>query len=391
MNILTGDKMTDKIYLNDSYCKEFIATVLSCEMTEKGYEIILDKTAFFPEGGGQAADCGTIEGIAVTDVQEKNGVVVHTTDTEIPVGKEVNCAIDWELRFSRMQSHSGEHILSGVAHSLFDCTNVGFHMSESLMTVDLDKALSADDIAKIELLSNRAIYKNLEIKAIYPTKEELETLRFRSKIELSNDARIVVIGDVDACACCAPHVDRTGEIGIIKIVNAYSYKQGTRIEMLAGINALSDYVALNSANKELMGLLSAARFNVNEAVAKQNEQLIALKSQNAQMSKRLALSELETVNIGDSVYAISKNINYDELRHCANFLQEQGAKTCVLLSEAEEGYIYVVASVMRDVREIVKELNQKFSGKGGGKPDYAQGKLSGGCEEELKKIVEELL
>jgi alanyl-tRNA synthetase len=146
----------------------------------------------------------------VADVQEKDGKVIHTVVGEIPVGKEVSCVLDWELRFSRMQSHSGEHIVSGVAHSLFDCTNVGFHMSETMMTVDLDKALSAEDVARIELLSNKAIYKNIEIKAIYPTKEELERLNFRSKIELSDDARIVVIGDVDTCACCAPHVARTG-------------------------------------------------------------------------------------------------------------------------------------------------------------------------------------
>ena len=383
--------MTEKIYLNDSYCKEFKAVVISCEKTEKGYETVLSKTAFFPEGGGQAADNGTIDGVCVLDVQEKNGVVIHTTEAEISVGKEVSCAIDWELRFARMQSHSGEHIFSGVAHELFDCTNVGFHMSESLMTVDLDKPLSAEDMAHIELLSNQAVYRNLEIKAIYPTKEELEALDFRSKIELSDDARIVVIGDVDTCACCAPHVARTGEIGIIKIVNAYSYKQGTRVEMLAGINALSDYVALNSANKELMGLLSASRFSVNEAVVKQNEQLIALKAQNAQMSKRLALAELTPVNIGDSAYAICESLTYDELRYCANFLQEKGSKTCVLLSSADEGYIYVAASSARDVREIVKELNQKFSGKGGGKPDYAQGKLSSADVDELKQSIEEMI
>lgn len=380
--------MTEKIYLNDSYCKEFSATVMSCEKKDAGYEVVLDKTAFFPEGGGQSADCGTIDAIEVSDVQEKNGIVVHTTNAEISVGKEVSCIIDWELRFSRMQSHSGEHILSGVAHSLFDCTNVGFHMSDRLMTVDLDKVLSAEDLGKIELLSNKAIYRNLEIKAINPTKEELETMDFRSKIELSDDARIVVIGDVDTCACCAPHVSRTGEIGIIKIVNAYSYKQGTRIEMIAGINALSDYAALNSGNKELMALLSASRFSVNEAVAKQNEQLVALKSQNVQMSKRLALLELKPVNVGDSAYAICENLTYDELRHCANSLQEQGTNTCILLSSADEGYIYVVASKVRDVREIVKVLNEKFSGKGGGKPDYAQGKF---IKEINIKEIEKLL
>lgn len=377
-----------KIYLNDSYCKEFKATVISCEKTEKGYEVILDKTAFFPEGGGQAADMGTIEGINVSDVQEKGGVVIHSLDAEIPVGKEVECKLDWDLRFSRMQSHSGEHIVSGVAHTLFGSTNVGFHMSDALMTVDLDVALSADDIAKIELLSNKAVYENHEIKVIYPTKEELEALDFRSKIELSDDARIVVIGDVDTCACCAPHVARTGEIGIIKIVNAYSYKQGTRIEMLAGINALMDYVSLNSANKELMGLLSASRFSVNEAVAKQNEQLMELRAQNAQMSKRLALFELNPIKVGDNAYSVTKNLTYDELRYCVNSLQDGGTDTCVLLSKADEGYIYVVASKSCDVREIVKELNQKFSGKGGGKPDYAQGKIA---DEIDIKVIEELL
>ena len=380
--------MTEKIYLNDSYCKEFTATVLSCEKAEKGYEVVLDKTAFFPEGGGQSADEGTLDGICVIDVQETDDAIKHLTESELPVGKEVSCVIDWETRFARMQGHSGEHIISGVAHSLFGCTNVGFHMSEALMTVDLDKALSTEDIAKIEILSNKAVYENHEITAIYPTKEELEKMDFRSKIELGDDARIVKIGNVDICACCAPHVARTGEIGIIKIVNAYSYKQGTRIEILAGINALTDYVSLNSANKELMGLLSASRFSVNEAVIKQNEQLVALKAQNSQMSKRLALLELNPVNIGDIAYAICENLTYDELRYCANSLQEKGTNTCVLLSAADEGYIYVVASKSRDVREIVKELNSKFSGKGGGKPDYAQGKIA---DEIDAKAIEDIL
>jgi len=290
-----------------------------------------------------------------------------------------------------MQAHSGEHIVSGVVHSEFGYSNVGFHMSDALMTVTFDGVLTPDDIAKVELLSNRAIYKNLEIKAVYPTKEELEKLDFRSKIELGDDARIVLIGTVDSCACCAPHVGRTGEIGLIKIVNSYSYKQGTRIEMLAGSLALLDYMALNSANKELMALLSASRESVNEAVIKQNDQLIALRTQNAQLSKELALLKLNPKKMGDNAYAIAKNLSFDELRHCANNLLDNGTKTCVLLSSADEGFIYVLASKECDVRQIVKELNTKFSGKGGGKPDYAQGKLLTAHEEELKKAIEEIL
>lgn len=383
--------MTKKLYDKDAYCKEFSATVLSCEKTDKGYDVILDQTAFFPEGGGQAADGGAIDGIKVIDVQEKDGTIIHTLEESVEKGKTACCLLDWELRFSRMQSHSGEHIVSGVVHSLFGYSNVGFHMSDSLMTVTFDGVLTLEDIAKVEIESNRAIYKNLEIKAIYPTKEELEKLEFRSKIELGDDARIVIIGDVDSCACCAPHVARTGEIGLIKIVNSYAYKQGTRIEMLAGSQALIDYMALNSANKELMALLSASRESVNEAVIKQNEQLVALRIQNAQMSKELALLKINPIEVGESVYAIAENLSFDELRHCSNSLLDKGIKTCVLLSQSPDGVAYVVSSKTEDVRAIVKELNEKFQGKGGGKPDYAQGKLSSATEEELKKTIEEIL
>ncbi len=380
--------MTQRIYETDSYCREFTAKVLSCEKTDKGFCVILDKTAFFPLGGGQAADEGTIGNAKVLDVQLKDGIVIHTVDAEISQGEEVACRLDWELRFSRMQSHSGEHIVSGIVHNMFGYHNVGFHMSEAQMTVDFDGLLTATDIEKVELESNRAVYKNMEITVFFPTKEELDNLDYRSKLELSDNVRIVTIGDIDNCACCAPHVARTGEIGLIKIVNFYPYKQGTRVEMLAGVNALYDYCGLNAANKELMGVLSASRFGVNEAVIKQNDQLNSLRTQNAQMSKRLALLELNPVKISNNAYFITENLSYDELRHCANSLQDSSTQTCVLFSKADEGYIYVVASKVRDVREIVKELNEKFQGKGGGKPDYAQGKIA---DEIDIKVVEEML
>ncbi len=377
-----------RIYETDSYCREFTAKVLSCEKTDKGFCVVLDKTAFFPLGGGQAADEGTIDGARVLDVQLKDGVIIHTVDAEVPIGIEVECILDWELRFLRMQSHSGEHIVSGIVHNMFDYENVGFHMSKSQMTVDFDGPLTATDIEKVELESNRAVYKNMEITVSFPKKEELDTLRFRSKLELTDNVRIVTIGDIDNCACCAPHVARTGEIGLIKIVNFYPYKQGTRVEMLAGVNALYDYCGLNAANKELMGVLSASRWGVNEAVIKQNDQLNTLRMQNAQMSKRLALLELNPIKIGNNAYSICENLSYDELRYCTNHLQENGIDTCVLLSNADEGYIYVAASKTRDVREIVKELNEKFQGKGGGKNDYAQGKIA---DEIDKKEIEKML
>ncbi len=384
--------MTERIYEHDSYCKEFKARVLSCEGIEGGYAVVLDRTAFFAEGGGQAADEGEINGVKVLDVQIEGENIVHKTERALEVGSEVTGRLDWELRFSRMQSHSGEHVVSGVVHSLFGYDNVGFHMSEAVMTVDFSGVLSGEDIERVEEYSNRAIYANESITASYPSKEEASALEYRSKKEITEGLRLITIENVDCCACCAPHPARTGEIGIIKIIDAYPYKQGTRIEMLAGINALRDYVGLNKSNKYLMGVLSAPREKVKEAVDRQLEAAGELRSENQRISKELALCKVVPVAVGDGIYAVSEGVLQEELRYCSNTFLEKGINTCVLLSKIEgENYIYVVSSKARDVREIVSVLNKSFNGKGGGKADYAQGKLTAASEEYLIKTVEEIL
>ena len=240
---------TLKLYENDAYITTFTATVLECAEFENGYSVVLNQTAFFAEGGGQKADEGTINGINVLDVIENNGVIFHKVQSPLKTGDTVSGEIDWSLRYRRMQSHTGEHILSGVTHRLFGLNNVGFHMSEKIMSVDFDGKLNEEDIRKIELLSNEAVYKNAEIIAYYPAEEELKNLDYRSKLDLKSGVRIVNIKGVDLCACCAPHLKRTGEVGLIKIVDFYPNKQGTRIEMLAGISALEDYINLNQQNK----------------------------------------------------------------------------------------------------------------------------------------------
>ena len=384
--------MTERIYEHDSYCREFTAKVISCEKKDEFYYVELDKTAFFPEGGGQAADLGTLNDAEVLDVQIKNGIITHKTKTAFEINQEIFGKIDWETRFARMQSHSGEHVLSGIVHNLFDYTNVGFHMSDALMTVDFSGPLTAEDIEKVELLSNQAIYKNASITATFPSDEELEKIDYRSKIEIDEQVRIVTIDGIDCCACCAPHVAKTGEIGIIKIVDFCPNKKGTRVEMLAGINALKDYAFLNASNKQLMGVLSAKRENVADTVTKQNELIGALKSENSRISKQLAMYELNPIEINGSVYSVSCGLSYDELRFCANNLTEKGVKICILLSKDAEGnYLYVVSSEESDVKPIVSELNSTFNGKGGGKPNYAQGKLSAESEEALTTVVENLL
>lgn len=384
--------MTKKLYELDSYCREFKATVISCDKKDEYYNVVLDKTAFFPEGGGQAADKGTINDIEVLDVQIMDGEIIHKIPSELPVGQEAACKIDWDLRFSRMQSHAGEHIVSGIVNSLFGYLNVGFHMGEAVMTVDFSGPLSSEDIAKVELMSNKAVYSNLDIKAEYPSEEELKELSYRSKTEHKEGTRLVTIGNVDCCACCAPHPAKSGEIGLIKIINFYPHKQGTRIEMLAGINAFNDYAALNESNKGLMGMLSAPRQGVKEAVAKQGELLNTVRSENQKLSRELALCKLNPIKIGNSVYSITEGLSFDDLRYCANNIIDSGIEVCVLLSLADEqNYNYVVSSKATDIRNIAATLNSAFNGKGGGKPNYVQGKLLQADREELKKIAQDML
>ncbi len=381
--------MAKNLYESDPYCSEFSATVISCEKEGEIYNIVLDKTAFFSEGGGQSADIGTIDGMEVLDVQLVDGMVIHKVREKLKVGSEVSGKLDFDVRFRRMQNHSGEHILSGIVHSLFGYNNVGFHMSKSEMTVDFDGVLSAEDIAEVERRANYAIYKNLPITISYPTKEEEASIEYRSKLENIENLRLVTIGDIDCCACCAPHVARTGEIGIIKVIDSTPNKGGTRLTVIAGFDAFMDYSMLNRLNKQLMKTLSVSRELVSEASYKQLELINNLRYEKEMLSKRLAWSELSPIKLGNCVVAFTKDLTYEELRHCANMLMENGEKICLLFSSSDgENYIYVVSSKTEDTRPIVKSLNAAFEGKGGGKSNYAQGKIISDSEEKIKSFAE---
>lgn len=383
--------MTERLYYLDSYCREFEATVVSCAENDDFFEIILDKTAFFPEGGGQASDTGYINGIEVFDVREKGETIVHKTNKPVAEGEKVFCTIDWDLRYARMQNHSGEHIISGIVHKMFGYTNSGFHMTDSLMTVDFSGPLSDEDIKKIEIESNLAIYKNASITSSFPTKEEAEHIEYRSKLDIESGLRLITIDGIDCCACCAPHVKYTGEIGIIKILNYAPHRKGTRLEMIAGIWALEDYINLHSSTKAMMKLLSSPRNEIYDAVVKQNEQISELRASNGYMSKKLALLELSPIEVGEKAYAICDNLSYDGLRHCANSLIDKGIKECVLFSKAEENsYLYAVCGIS-DVADTVKKINSSLDGKGGGRGNYAQGKVNAMSEEILKNETEKIL
>ena len=366
---------TIKLYENDSYIKDFSGTVLSCKEKDGAYFVVLNQTAFFPEGGGQDADKGKIGEADVLDVQIKNDVIYHKVNKAINENEEVTCKLDWETRFSRMQNHTGEHIVSGVIHSLFGYNNVGFHMNDTLVTLDVDGPLNDEDIKKIELKSNKAIYENKSIKAIYPTAEELPEYDYRSKLDITEGVRLIEIEDYDLCACCAPHVAKTGEIGIIKIIGYIPYKKGTRIEMLCGLLAFNDYSNLHITNKSVMNMLSAKRFEIAESVERIQGELGSVRSENKKLLSQLATLKMEKHINGNTVCVFIDGVSYDELRNCSNSLIEE-YEYCYLFSNTDaDNYIYVVSSKENNVRELVQNLNKTFNGKGGGRDTYAQGKI----------------
>lgn len=379
--------MTLKLYENDSYIKEFSATVLSCEAVGKHYAVILDRTAFFAEGGGQDADKGDINGIEVIDVQEREEDIIHTLASPLNKGDIVNGKIDWALRFSRMQNHCAEHILSGVIHKMFGYNNVGFHMNDSLITFDVDGPLNAKDIEQIEIEANKAVFQNAKITVSYPTAQEFSTIDCRSKIELVDGVRLITVDGFDTCACCAPHPNFAGEIGIIKIINFSAFKGGTRIEMVAGALALQDYSYLHGAAKAIMKQLSAKREEIAEQVKKLGEDLATAKAEIKALNEKLAEAELETNVIGNTLIGFTKNADFNTLRNIANGKIDK-AEYIALFAETEDGFNYLIASKNGDTRGYAKALNENFSGKGGGRPDCVQGKISKVSKENLLKTFE---
>ena len=377
---------TIKLYENDSYIKDFTATVISCTETDGGFLVVLDKTAFFPEGGGQDADKGKINGIEVLDVQIKDDVIYHKLENPLEIGATVDCKIDWNTRFYRMQNHTGEHIVSGVIHRTFGYNNVGFHMNDTLVTFDVDGPLTDEQIKDVEIKANQAIYGNKEIKAIYPTPEELPDYDYRSKLDITEGVRLIEIEDTDFCACCAPHVARTGEVGIIKIISYIPYKKGTRIEMLCGALALNDYMNVHNVNNQIMNMLSAKRFETPVAVERIQTELSNARAESKKLSSELAMLKMEKHIKDNKVCVFIDGASYDELRNCSNALIEEH-EFCYLFSNTDENnYIYVVSSKENSVRELVQELNKTFNGKGGGRDTYAQGKIVGTKEDILDFI-----
>ena len=268
---------TRKLYYEDSHLRTFTAQVLSCEHTKKGYEIILDATAFYPEGGGQAGDTGFLGGVRVLDTHEKEESVVHYCDGPLAVGQRVEGTIDYEPRFHRMQQHTGEHIVSGILFRRYGCHNVGFHMGNQSITIDLDQVVPVEDLPDIEREANDAVWQNLSISCTWPDPEVLGTIPYRSKKALPWPVRIVEIPGFDICACCGTHVTHTGEIGLIKLISAIPFRGGTRMEMACGAQAMTLLNSCFDQNRLVSQAFSAKILETGEAAQRMNEQIAQLK------------------------------------------------------------------------------------------------------------------
>ena len=374
--------MTEKLFYQDSHRSTFTAIVQEVRPSGNGYEIILDRTAFFPEGGGQSSDTGSLGGVSVSDVQEIDGKIIHYTDGPLVEGTEVEGCIDWTERFSKMQQHTGEHIVSGLIHKIYGYHNVGFHLGTDSVTLDFNGVVPKEKLHEIEQLANEAVAKNLPVQVLYPTDEELSKISYRSKIEIEGQVRIVVIDGYDVCACCAPHVKQTGEIGLIKLVGMQNYKGGVRISMLCGFRALEDYYQKEKNNREIAVMLSAKEYETAVEVERLQEELAMKKAKIAELERKFLEQKVETLDISGEIVCLFEETDPVMTRELVNLLLKKGAKMAAVFSGNErEGYRYVLGSRSLDVRENGKILNEAFHGRGGGKPEMVQGTVQGKREE----------
>lgn len=370
--------MTEKLFYQDSHLTTFSARVESCEQAGDFYEVVLSRTAFFPTGGGQDADTGILGNVRVLDVNERGDVICHITDGPLPEGEIVEGQIDWEERFSKMQQHSGEHIVSGLVHAKYGYNNVGFHMGADTITMDYDGVLTLEQLHEIELEANRVVVGNHPVISLFPTTEEVEHIEFRSKKELAGQIRLVEIPGIDRCACCAPQVKHTGEIGMIRLLGLQSYKGGVRVYMLCGFRALEDYYRKSLITKGLSGMLSASEPEIIEEVSRLKDDLADKKKQIEDLKQSLLEWKVKEIPDGEDLVMMFEELEGNGPRELMNLLIEKGTGVAAVFSGNDgEGYRYVIGSRQKDTRVIAKKLNETFCGRGGGKPEMVQGSLAG--------------
>ena len=377
-------KRTYRLFDEDSKAYKFSAVVLSCEECDGKYTVVLDGTLFSPEEGGQTSDTGTLGGAAVSYVYEKQGIIYHECDKPLTVGSEVEGEIAYGERFRKMQNHTGEHIISGIVNKLYGYDNVGFHLNSEYMTIDFNGELTREQLDEIELLANGTVVRCLPVIAYYPEQSELASLNYRSKLDLTENVRIVQIGDVDMCACCAPHVENTGEVGIIKILDFMRYKGGVRINALCGLDALCDYGKRYNQIYAISTKISAKQDDVVSGV----DRLLAdIEDQRAKISalkrelQAYKLSELSETD--GNICIFDDGDDMTSMRHFANEAVKKCGGVCgVFCGNDEDGYKYIIMSRKIDLKPLTKEINAAIDGRGGGSSEM----LTGSCKAKREVI-----
>ncbi|MEY8419696.1 alanine--tRNA ligase-related protein [Oscillospiraceae bacterium 44-5] len=379
--------MTEKLYEQDPFLIKFEAKVLSCEQGKKGFDIVLDRTAFFPEGGGQPWDTGRLEAagrrVKVLETHSRGKEIVHTCNHPLEPGDAVTGVIDWDRRFDLMQQHSGEHIVSGLAHYLWGCENVGFHMGAEVVTIDFDRPLTQEQFDTLERTANWHLWQvDLPVNITYPSPQELEHIRYRSKKALTGPVRIVEFPGADCCACCGTHVRHPAQVGLIKLLSMEKFREGVRIQLVCGGRAFRYLSRTWNQNAQISHFLSAKPFETAGAVAK-------LLAKNEELKARLTVLEEDRfaqlagqyAGAGD-VLLFEPGLSPDSLRRLCDAVLHTCGGRCACFSGTDGwGYKYAIGQAGGDLRGFVKELNQALRGRGGGKPDFVQGSVQAAWQE----------
>ena len=378
---------TRKLYYEDSHMRTFTATVTGCEETKKGFAVTLDATAFYPEGGGQPCDLGTLGEAKVLAVHEREDAVIHYCDKPLEPGRTVTGGIDWERRFDLMQQHSGEHIVSGLIHEKFGYHNVGFHLGNDVVTIDLDGPLSMEQLLQIEEKANRSIWENHPVKCWYPGPEELPGVPYRRKKDLPWPVRIVEFPGADICACCGTHVKFTGEIGLVKILSCVKFHQGVRVEMLCGMRAMKHLSHVYEQNRLVSQTFSAKIPETGAAAQRISDQLAVEKFRAVGLQKKLF--RYIAADYAGMAFALhfEEALTSAGVRELADALAEVCTVATVGSGSDDTGYSLCIISKTEDVRPLGKEAAAALNGRGGGKPEAFQGNFKA-TRKEIEEFFE---
>ena len=367
---------TEKLYYTDPFLTTFTAKVLSCEAGKGGYLVTLDRTAFYPEGGGQPADHGTLGGIAVTDVHEKDGVVIHTVEKAVEIGENVTGSIDWARRFDHMQQHSGEHILSGILCHNYHCDNVGFHLGADTVTIDYNTDIFWEEALAAEYQANQVIWADAPVEITYPSPAELEQLDYRSKKALTGKVRIVTFPEADCCACCGTHVLRAGQVGIIKVLSCQKFRSGVRMEILCGERAWR-YLSGTYDQAHAVGQhLSVKPLEAAAAVERLTEELTAAKARMAELEGEVFSHKAHAYCGKGDVVLVEPPLRPDGVRRLADAVAKECGGLAAVFAGEDGRYNYaLVRADGTDIAPLVKSMNAALTGRGGGRSGFAQGSV----------------